>query len=239
MNKMKVKSSMLKGKSADQKSKLLTFKLYFILFTLTFILFSCGCSKTVTPIFQPGKTITIDISFNNNIDSVSNKYLILFNKNASSQLVFNPDQLVEPGEAPDIVKVDYYGAIYPTWLRYIVLDNGKLFFVSGPFTSEAAPTKEVIAAQMVKENNRLLINLDMSKFGVFASNDRLNFDIVTIDRTTGVKSKIVKDNLTFDNKSISSYSIYTITNTSASGSDEVMTGTVEAGDITNWRILIQ
>jgi hypothetical protein len=193
----------------------------------------CGCAKVVTPVFPAGKTITIEINYKGNIDTTANKYYILFNNNASSQLPFMPIQFVEPGETPSQPDVDYYGQYYPTWKSFIVLDGNAFSFVKGPFTSEAVPTKEVIATWSGADPKKILLTFDMSRLGTLT--ERLNFDFVSVDKAT----KLIKDNLSPLNSSPSTYYVFTISDTTASGSDEETPGISESGDILNWRVLVQ
>ena len=200
------------------------------------LLFSAGCANTVTPLFPPGGNITMDINFKGNINTGDNgyKYYIIFNNNAAPQIPFinTGVQFVEPGITPSQPEVDYYGKIYCTWKSYIVLDGNTFSFVKGPYTSEAVPTKETIAIWNGNETARILLSFNLDKLGTLT--ERLNFDFVTVDK----QSKMAIDNLSLDNKSLSSYYVFTIANSTATGSDEVI-GTAEASDITTWRIVIQ
>jgi hypothetical protein len=192
-----------------------------------------GCAKVVTPVFTAGKHITMEINYKANIDTTANKYYIIFNNNSSPLLPFMPVQFVEPGETPAQPDVDYYGQYYPTWKSYVVLDGNSFSFVKGPFTSEAVPTKEVIATWSGAQSNQISITFDMSRLGTLT--ERLNFDIVSVDKT----SKLVKDNLSPLNSSPSTSYVFTITDTTATGSDEATPGIPESVDILNWRILVQ
>lgn len=200
------------------------------------LLFSAGCSRTVTPLFPAGKNITIDINFRGGIDTgdYGNRYYIIFNNNSAPNIPFMNTgvQFVEPGIIPDQPDIDYYGKYYSTWKNYIVLDGNTYSLVYGPFTSEAVPTKETIATWNANEPGRMLVSFDIGRLGVLT--DRLNFDFVTVNKET----KMVMDNLSIDNKSLSSYYIFTIADSAASGSDEVI-GTSESADFTYWRVVIQ
>jgi hypothetical protein len=200
---------------------------------LSFATALSGCAKVVTPVFEAGKHIIIEINYKGNIDTTLNKYYILFNNNAAPQTPFMPIQFVEPGETPSQPDVDYYGQYYPTWKSYIVLDGNAFSFVKGPFTSEAIPTKEVIATWSGAQSRQILLTLDMSKLGTLT--ERLNFDFVSVDKET----KLVKDNLSPLNSSPSTAYVFTISDTTASGSDEETSGIRESMDILNWRILVQ
>lgn len=214
-----------------------TSKMPRIAILLVFAALLSGCAQTVTPVFAPGKSITMDIYYRGDIDTASNKYYLIFNKNAAPQIPFEyvGVQFVEPGVKPDQPEVDYYGKYYPTWMAFIVLDGPTYYFVHGPFTSEAVPTREAIAERSGLEKNRILLTFDLDKIGSFTQNDRLHFDIVSVDKA----SKMVKDNLSLDNRSPSSKYVYTIQDTVAFASDEAIAGTWESLDISNWRILIQ
>jgi hypothetical protein len=200
---------------------------------LLLMFLASGCAKVVTPVFPPGKQLTIEINYKASIDTSVNKYYILFNNNAAPLLPFMPTQFVEPGETPAQPEVDYYGQYYPTWKSYIVLDGNALSFVKGPYTSEATPTKEVVATWSGADSKRILLTLDMSKLGTLT--ERLNFDFVTVDKVT----KLVEDNLSPLNSSPSTYYVYTISDTTASGTDEATAGIKESADILNWKVLVQ
>ncbi|MFH1710299.1 MAG: hypothetical protein ABH860_04420 [bacterium] len=187
----------------------------------------------VTPVFTAGKHITIEINFKENIDTTLNKYYILFNDNSAPLMPFMPIQFVEPGETPSQPEVDYYGQYYPTWKSYVVLDGNTFSFVKGPFTSEATPTKEVLAIWSGAQLKQILLTFEMSRLGTLT--ERLNFDIVSVDKT----SKLVKDNLSPLNSSPSTYYVFTISDTTAAGSDETTTGISESMDILDWRVLVQ
>ena len=192
-----------------------------------------GCAKVVTPVFTAGKHITMEINYKGNIDTINNKYYLIFNNNSAPLLPFMPVQFVEPGETPAQPDNEYYGHYYPTWKSYVVLDGNSFSFVKGTFTSEAVPTKEVIAAWSGAQSNQISITFDMSRLGTLT--ERLNFDIVSVDKT----SKLVKDNLSPLNSSPSTSYVFTITDTTATGSDEATPGIPESVDILNWRILVQ
>ena len=192
-----------------------------------------GCAKVVTPVFPPGKHITIEINYKDNIDTTLNKYYILFNNNSAPLLPFMPTQFVEPGETPAQPEVDYYGQYYPTWKNYVVLDGNAFSFIKGPYTSEATPTKEVIATWSGVDPKKILLTIDTSKLGTLT--ERLNFDFVTVDKAT----KLVEDNLSPLNSSPSTSYVFTISDTTASGSDEATPGIRQSADILNWKVLVQ
>jgi len=211
----------------------LGFRILFIIVILSFATMLSGCAKVVTPIFTAGKHITMEINYKGNIDTINNKYYLIFNNNSAPLLPFMPVQFVEPGETPAQPDVDYYGQYYPTWKSYVVLDGNSFSFVKGPFTSEAVPTKEVIATWSGAQSSQIFITFDMSRLGTLT--ERLNFDFVSVDKT----SKLVKDNLSPLNSSPSTSYVFTITDTTATGSDEATPGIPESVDILNWRILVQ
>lgn len=192
-----------------------------------------GCAQTVTPVFQAGKYITIEIDFKANIDTIQNKYYMFFNNNAAPQIPFMPIQMVEPGDIPSQPDVDYYGQYYSTWTNFIVLEGNAFTLVKGPYTSEATPTREVLATWSGADPKQILFTFDISKFGPLT--DRLNFDFVTVDKAT----KLVEDNLSPLNSSPSTNYVYTISNSIASGSDEATPGIRESGDILNWKVMVQ
>ncbi len=203
------------------------------IWSLVIVTALCGCAKVVTPVFPPGKHITIEIDFRSNIDTSLNKYYILFNNDSAPILPFMPTQFVEPGDTPAQPDVDYYGQYYPTWKSYVVLDGNAFSFVKGSFTSEATPTKEVIATWSGADPNQILLTINMSKLGTLT--ERLNFDFVTVDKGT----KLVEDNLSPMNSSPSTSYVYTISGTTVSGSDEVDTGISPSADILNWKVMVQ
>ena len=192
-----------------------------------------GCAQTVTPVFNAGKYITIEIDFKANIDTIQNKYYMFFNNNAAPQIPFMPVQMVEPGDVPSQPDVDYYGRYYSAWTNFIVLDGNAFTLVKGPYTSEAVPTREVLATWSGADSKQILFTFDISKLG--ALTDRLNFDFVTVDKA----AKLVNDNLTFLNSSPSTNYVYTISNSIASGSDEATPGIRESEDILNWKVMVQ
>ena len=192
-----------------------------------------GCAKVVTPVFPPGKHITIEINFKDNIDTTQNKYYILFNNNSAPIIPFMPTQFVEPGETPAQPDVDYYGLYYSTWRNYVVLDGNAYSLVKGSFTSEATPTKEVIATWSGADPKKIFLTINMSKLGTLTQ--RLNFDFVSVDKTT----KLVEDNLSPLNSSPSTYYVYTISDTTASGTDEETAGIRPSADILSWKVLVQ
>ncbi len=193
----------------------------------------CGCAKIVTPVFPAGKHITLEINYKQNIDTALNKYYIIFNNDAAPQIPFMPIQFVEPGETPAQPEIDYYGQYYPAWKSFIVLDGNAFSFMEGPFTSEAVPTKEVIATWSGAESKRILLTFEIDKLGTLTN--RLNFDVVSVDKTT----KLVKDNLSPLNSSPSTSYVFTISDSTATGSDEETSGISESGDILYWRVLVQ
>ena len=205
----------------------------FVICHLSFVILLSGCAKAVTPVFPAGKTITIEIDYKGNIDTALNKYYILFNNNSAPLIPFMPIQFVEPGETPSQTDIDYYGQYYPTWKSYVVLDGNAFSFVKGPFTSEAVPTKEVLATWSGAQSKQILITFDMDRLG--ALKERLNFDFVSVDKS----SKLVKDNLSPLNSSPSTSYVFTISDSTATGSDEETPGISESVDILNWRILVQ
>ncbi len=232
---MKFKMKNAICKISMQNSKPLNLKLYIFTFHLSLLILLCGCAKVVTPEFQPGKTITINVNFMSALDTINNKYYIIFNKNAAPQIPFDPNQFVEPGEIAQQPNIDYYGQIYPTWMDYIVLDGNTFYLVAPPYTSEAIPTREALATINGPYSNSFMLTLDLSRLGNFVDSDRLNFDILSVDKT----AKIVEDNLSLDNRSPSSYYVFTITNSVVTGSDETMSTTAEAWDIGTWRVMVQ
>ncbi len=187
----------------------------------------------MTPVFKAGKYITIEIDFKGNIDTIQNKYYMFFNNNAAPQIPFMPIQMVEPGDTPSQPDVDYYGQYYSTWKNFIVLDGNAFSLVKGPYTSEAVPTREVLATWSGADSKQILISFDISKLG--ALTERLNFDFVTVDKAT----KLVDDNLSPLNSSPSTNYVYTISNSIASGTDEVTTGISSSEDILNWKVMVQ
>lgn len=197
------------------------------------LIFTAGCAKVVTPVFDPGKNLTIAVNFKDNIDTVANKYYIMFNNNTAPLPPFMPVQFVEPGDIPSQPEVDYYGVYYPTWKNYIVLDGNTFYLIKGPYTSEALPTKEVIATWNGSEPRKIMVTISLDKLA--PTTDMLNFDIVTVDKTT----KLVKDNLSSLNSTPSSYYIFTISDSTAAGSDEATPGIPGSLDILDWRMLIQ
>ena len=200
---------------------------------LLFVIMLCGCAKTVTPLFPAGNHITVSIDYRGNIDPILNRYYIIFNNNAAPKIPFMPIQFVEPGEIAQQPEINYYLDYYPSWKAYIVLDGNALYFVRGPYTSEAVPTKEVMATWSGMEIKRIEVTFNLDKFDSLA--ERLNFDFVTVDKET----KIVKDNLSPLNSSPSPYYVFTIADSTVSGSDETTTVTRESLDILDWRVLIQ
>ena len=206
----------------------------FVICALSFVIILCGCAKVVTPVFAPAKTITLDINYRGNIDTILNKYYIIFNKNSAPQIPFMPEQFVEPGEIPAQTEVDYYGKYYPSWMGFIVLDGNSFSYVGKPFTSEAIPTKEVIATWSGAEVKRIFLTINIGRIGTFTDKDRIHFDFITIDKS----SKLVRDNLSTLNSSPSPCSIFTISDSSASGSDETTTVTRESLDILNWKVMV-
>jgi len=204
--------------------------LYILIVLMPFL---TGCAKVVTPVFEPGKHITFDINFRGDLDTVQTRYYIIMNHASAPQVPFAPVEFIEPGEKGSDPNEDYFGKYYPTWSHYIVLDGNTLYFVSSPYTYEAIPTKEVLAIWNAYDPKNILLTFDMSKLGTLGN--RLYFDVITVDKET----KMVKDNLSPLNNALSPYSIFTISDTTAAGSDEMITGTWEARDIINWRVLIQ
>jgi hypothetical protein len=91
----------------------------------------------------------------------------------------------------------------------------------------------VIATWSGAQSKQILLTFDMSKLGTLT--ERLNFDFVSVDKT----SKLVKDNLSPLNMSPSTSYVFTITDTTATGSDEETPGIPESIDILNWRVLVQ
>jgi hypothetical protein len=193
----------------------------------------CGCAKVVTPVFPAGKHITIEVDYKGNIDTTLNKYYIIFNNDTAPLLPFMPIQFVEPGETPAQPDVDYYGQYYPTWKSFVVLDGNAFSFVKGPFTSEAVPTREAIATWSGAQSKQILLTFNMDKLGTLTN--RLNFDIVSVDKAT----KLVKDNLSPLNSSPSTSYVFTISDSTATGSDEETPGISESADILYWRVLVQ
>lgn len=211
----------------------LSFRVLFIILTLSFATMMCGCAKVVTPVFTAGKHITIEVNYKGNINTTLNKYYIIFNNNTAPLIPFMPTQFVEPGETPAQPEIDYYGQYYPSWKSYVVLDGNAFSFIKGAFTSEAVPTKEVIATWSGADSKQVLITFEMSKLGTLT--ERLNFDFVAVDKS----SKLVKDNLSPLNSSPSTSYVFTITDSTATGSDEETSGIPESVDILNWRITVQ
>lgn len=211
----------------------LRFPIIFSILIVSIMIMLSGCASVVTPVFPPGKHITVEINYKGNIDTINNKYYIMFNNNAAPNIPFMPVQFVEPGDTPSQPDIDYYGQYYTTWKSYIVLDGNSFSFVKGPFTSEATPTKEVIATWSGADSKKLLITFNMDKLGKLT--ERLNFDFISVDKAT----KLVEDNLSPLNSSPSTSYVFTITNTTATGSDEETPGISESADILNWRVLVQ
>lgn len=192
-----------------------------------------GCAKTVTPVFPAGKHLVVDINFKSAIDTNQNKYFIFFNNDSAPQLPFMPIQFVEPGEISPQPNIDMYGQYYSTWKEYVVLDGNSFYFVKGPFTSEAVPSREVVATWTGSQSSRITLTLNLSEFKTLTN--RLNFDFVTVDKST----KLVKDNLSTLNSSPSPYYVLTVSDSIVSGSDEATAGILDNQDILNWRVLVQ
>lgn len=211
----------------------LALKYSFVICVLSFVICSCGCAKVVTPVFKAGKTITIMIDYKGNIDPIQNKYYILFNNDSAPNIPFMPIQFVEPGDIPSQPDVDYYGQYYSTWKSFIVLDGNAFYFVRGPYTSEAVPTREVFATWSGAQTKQIMLSFNISKLGTLTN--RLNFDFVSVDKAT----KLVEDNLSSLTSSLSPYYIFTISNSTVSGSDEVVPGIRDSLNILDWRVLIQ
>lgn len=195
--------------------------------------FLCGCAQTVTPVFPAGKTMTIIIDYKDNIDPILNKYYIVFNNNAAPTIPFMPVEFVEPGEIPSNKDIDYYGKYYSTWKNYIVMDGNTFYYVRGGFTSEAYPTKEVLATWSGVETHKITLTFDMDRLGTLK--ERLNFDFISVDKST----KMVKDNLSSLNSSPSPYYVFTISDSTATGSDEGTSDIRGSMDILDWRVLVQ
>jgi hypothetical protein len=211
----------------------LSFRALFVILIVFSTTMLCGCAKVVTPVFTAGKHLTIEINYKGNIDTILYKYYLIFNNNAAPQIPFMPNQFVEPGETPEQPEIDYYGQYYPTWKNYVVLDGNAFSLIKGTFTSEATPTKEVIATWSGADSRQILITFEMSRLGTLT--ERLNFDFVTVDKS----SKLVKDNLSPLNSSPSTSYVFTITDSTATGSDEETSGIPESVDILNWRMTVQ
>jgi hypothetical protein len=204
-----------------------------IMLLIVILTFASGCAKTVTPEFESGKQLSIYATFRGNIDTIQNKYYILFRNDASPQVPFAPNQFIEPGEKPLEDTIDYYATYLPTWKNFIVLDGNTFYFVQPPYTSEAYPTKEVLAVWSGADTNQMTISFPLSKLA--PNTNRLYFDIVTVDKTT----KMVNDNLSPLNNSPSSYYVFTIKDSIVSGKDETSIVSRESLDIIDWGVSIQ
>jgi hypothetical protein len=203
------------------------------LFALTFILcFASGCAKMVTPVFDAGKHITIDVNFKGAIDTVNIDYYILFNANTTPKIPFDPTQFIEPGEVPQQPEIDYFTSYFNSWGQYMKLSGNTFFFAKPPFTSEAIATKEVVAILSGADPKRFSITFNMDKLAPYG--DKIFFDVVTVDKST----KMVKDNLAQIVKGLSPYYVFTINDSVVSATDETAAISPESADIVDWRVLV-
>lgn len=205
-----------------------------VIIYIAVIIFGTGCAKTVTPIFPVGRQIVVDVTYGATVDAIACSYYFIFNNVQAPQLPFMPIQFVEPGTISLQPDIDHYTNYYPSWANVVILDGNTLYLIKAPYTSEAVPTREVIAMRNTSQPNKIIFSIPLDK--IAPTGNRLFFDFVTVDKTT----KLVKDNLSALNSSPSPYYIFTISDSTASASDEpTSTVSYESEDLTDWRILIQ
>lgn len=206
---------------------------FIVLLVMSLILcFSGGCAKVVTPVFDAGRNMTIDVNFRAAIDTVSNDYYILFNSVTTSKIPFDPVQFIEPGEVPQQPEIDYFTNYFNSWGEYIKLSGNTFYFAKPPYTSEVIATKEAIAILSGADPKRFTITLNMDKLAPYG--DKIYFDIVTVDKS----SKMVKDNLAQIVKGISPYYVFTINDSIVSATDETAAISPESADILDWRVIV-
>jgi hypothetical protein len=206
-------------------------RIIYILLMMTMSL-TTGCAKTVTPVFEAGKHITIDVNFRGAIDTTANDYYLIFNANTTPAIPFDPTQFIEPGEIPQQPDIDYFGKYFNTWGDYIKLSGNTFYLARPPYTSEAIATKEVVAILSGADPKHLSLTINMDNLMPFG--DKIYFDVVSVDKTT----KMVKDNLAQIPKGLSPYYIFTISDSIVSATDETAAVSPESADILDWRVLV-
>ncbi|MFC1559852.1 hypothetical protein ACFL4F_01965, partial [Candidatus Margulisiibacteriota bacterium] len=209
------------------KNKIRIYGAAMILFML---FFASGCARTVTPPFSPGKTITFNVDFKEDIDPSVYRYYIIINSSEVVQLPFMPIEFIEPGDIPSQPEINYQD-YYDTWDYYFVLEGNAIYFATGPFSTSEAVTKEAIATWTGNEPKKLQISYDIGRLYPSPTPTVLYFDFVTV----GFSDKIVKDNLSPSNSGPSTqYINTTYAGAYVNGSDE----DIGSGDfdITNWSV---
>jgi hypothetical protein len=219
------------------KDKRLKYKMkkYIIILIAGLMLVAAGCSRTVTPLFPEGKTISLNIDFKDNIDGVNNNYYIIMRSAAAPNIPFTPIEFNEPDDTPSQPEIDYFGDYFSTWDYYFLLEGNTIYLASGPFVTSEAVTIEAIASWPGNKPKNLFITYDITRLYPTAVPNMLYFDVVTVDN----ENKTVKDNLSTVNSSLTSqYIDTTYAGTFVKGSDEETEGINMSLDIINWNVTI-
>lgn len=204
-----------------------------IIFILILIIFAGGCARTVTPLFNQGKTITFNVTYKDNLDTTANRYYIIMHCASSAQLPFDPKRFIEPGDIPSQPEINYQD-FYNTWDHFFYLENNNIWLAKGPFVTTEAGTRESIAFWDNTNPKTLLINYDLNRLAM--SSSIVYFDFVTV----GVNDKIVKDNLSQGNNAVSVQNINTtFSGTFINGTDEATSPVPGSADILSWSVTVQ
>ncbi|MCX5748825.1 MAG: hypothetical protein NTZ10_01075 [Candidatus Saganbacteria bacterium] len=113
----------------------------FVISILCFGFIFGGCAKTVVPLPNVGNQITVTITLRGDIDTVNNKYYMIFGSaNPAIPYIDKPSYFFAPGENYDSLKMNvskdlnyYYTYYFTTWNDYILLKNDFYTVINGPF----------------------------------------------------------------------------------------------------------
>jgi len=196
---------------------------------LLFAVSLSGCSRTVTERVPRGEDVSVYFNFAGALDFVDNKYFMIISSDPNFQVPAPPDyEFVEPGVPPFDPQVDYY-EFYKTWSGYVVVDNGIVYLVDGPFNSSAETYSRVQVGGPLPDGTRVNFQFRMDQ--IFGSDppDTIYFDFLSVD-----PGHILMDQVAPPVKSIARYNGMIVT-----GSDEGSSEIDPTFDILDWSVSIE
>jgi len=121
--------------------------LFLFLFFVMAAQFIGGCARTVTQLPAVGGQLSVEIKFRGDVDTVNNKYYIVFAPSSPLRSSKNY-YFFAPGDGYDLNKTDvlyastevsyYYNNYFYSWMDFIILKDMQYFISNGPYVSAAS-----------------------------------------------------------------------------------------------------
>jgi len=182
----------------------------FLLFALA-AQFVGGCARTVTQLPAVGGQLSIEIKFRGDVDTVNNKYYIVFGPSSPLRSSKNY-YFFAPGDGYDMNKTDvlyastevsyYYDNYFYSWADFIILKNNQYDISNGPYVSytshEAYAAARSYLAYRVEPSTadaKKKINLDfyLSRLSVPLP-EPLYFTFICIDSNGVIRDLLLETN---------------------------------------------